>query len=250
MNGVTNSEREKLDARLRWLERGLGVAGGLVVLGLAVEYGPEITESLVKHQPPSRDAVGGLLITIGVLVEVVLGLFISSAAKRVQMLADSTIAETNERAKNVDLARAKLETNVIRRTASRLLNVEEEKELEKSLSEFAGQKFTLRFDREWAFKGRDSFEQGAFLMQLSRILSAAGWVEEHPFLPKNPIVRTTGMMIFVLTAPVGEQPPPEQRRRHEAGFALHRSLAGLLISSQLTFQSGLPTPMIIGVGLL
>jgi hypothetical protein len=98
MNDDSNKEREKLDSLLERLQWGLEVAGGIVLIGLLVEYGPELADAVTNWRAPPRDAIGGLLIALGVAGEVVLGIFIARSAKRVQTLADSTIAKTLERA--------------------------------------------------------------------------------------------------------------------------------------------------------
>jgi hypothetical protein len=109
-----------------------------------------------------------------------------------------------------------------------LLNLEEEKELADALSEFAGQTFNVRFSKELKppdpFRVGDwTFEQSNCVGQLTRILSAAGWIEVHIMLADNPVV-SSGVTLFI-----------SEQSAHKAGFALYGSLAKLLISSQPCF---------------
>jgi hypothetical protein len=188
MNGPSNSERDVLDTALVWLERGLILAGGMVVVGLLMESGPEMAIALQKHHFPNRGVLGGALVTMGVFAEVVLGILITQKSHRVQDLADASIAKANERAvqaaketAEANLARVKLEAKLVRRTTSRLLSAEEEEILTKSLSVHAGERFALvlsNLDPEGLMPINRTAERIFFAGQLQKILSAAGWIDD------------------------------------------------------------------------
>jgi hypothetical protein len=105
-NGPISNEREKLDTALTWLERGLILAGGIVVAGLLMESGPGIIAALMRRKLPASDTMGGALVTIGVAAEVLLGILIAQKSHRVQELADSSITESKERAAVAEQAAA------------------------------------------------------------------------------------------------------------------------------------------------
>src|ERR1022692_4686858 len=62
-------------AGLGWLELGLTLAGLTVVSGLLVESGPELWDALVSQSWPARGVTGGVVVTIGVLAEVIIGAY-------------------------------------------------------------------------------------------------------------------------------------------------------------------------------
>src|SRR5579864_2180371 len=109
---MTSNERERIDSRLVWLERGIVVAGGVVVVGLLLEYSPEISNAVKARRIFPEEVIGGILVTVGVFFEVLLGIFVTKYARRSQELADSLISETNERAARAEQAAA--EANLAR----------------------------------------------------------------------------------------------------------------------------------------
>jgi hypothetical protein len=62
---------------LGWLEVGLTFAGLTVVSGLVVESGQELSDALSHHSWPARGVIGGAIVTIGVLAEVIIGVLIA-----------------------------------------------------------------------------------------------------------------------------------------------------------------------------
>lgn len=127
MNGPANKERQQLDVALTWLERWLIFAGCLVVGGVLLESGPDIFSALQKRELPTWVAMGGAVVALGVAAEVILGIFITKKSHRVQELADSSIAEANERAAKAHEAAAELELLAERERSARL-------EIEESLA--------------------------------------------------------------------------------------------------------------------
>ena len=104
-------------AGLGWLELGLTLAGLTVVSGLLVESGPELWDALVSQSWPARGVTGGVVVTIGVLAEVIIGVLIAQEARRKEREANLEIAASNDRASKAEQAAA--EANL----ASRKLEV-------------------------------------------------------------------------------------------------------------------------------
>jgi hypothetical protein len=98
--------KEKLTLCIEWLELGLVVAGGIVVIGLIVEDGPELLHSLLTRTRPSRAAVGDLLVTAGVFAEVLIAFVIARLARRIDAFAEADTAKALERAAQAELRAA------------------------------------------------------------------------------------------------------------------------------------------------
>jgi hypothetical protein len=98
MNGPIKSDSNEQGSRFDWMESGIVFAGVLVVVGLLMESWPEIRSAAIEGRFPRLSVTGGIIVTVGVLIEVVLGIFITQRANRIQ-------SESNERAANA-LARA------------------------------------------------------------------------------------------------------------------------------------------------
>lgn len=103
---IGGMNKEKLSQRIEWLELALVVAGGIVVIGLIVEDGPEIVHSLLTWTRPSRAAVGDLLVTAGVFAEVFIAFVIARIARRIDAYAEADTAKALERAAQAELRAA------------------------------------------------------------------------------------------------------------------------------------------------
>lgn len=93
--GGTN--KEKLSQYIEYLELALVIAGGIVVIGLIVEDGPELGHSLLTRTRPSRTALGDLLVTVGVFAEVLLAFVIARIARQFDAYAEADTARALER---------------------------------------------------------------------------------------------------------------------------------------------------------
>jgi hypothetical protein len=103
MNGPINNAKEKsLLSRQDWYQRLVEVGGVVVFIGLLIEDGPELWEALSQHRLPSRSVIGGIIVAIGVGVEVLFASLVTHASKRLQDFSDSRNAEFHERAANAE----------------------------------------------------------------------------------------------------------------------------------------------------
>jgi hypothetical protein len=223
MNGPSKSDIEQPGKHFDWMECGIIFAGVLVVVGLLLESWPELKLAVCERRFPNVTVTGGIIVTVGVLLEVVLGIFITQRANRAQSEANERVARAEQATAEANLARVKLETTLLRRTLHRYLDTEEEKELAKALSEFAGQTFTAveaRFGPESDLRDDLTTEKLNFVGQLERILTAAGWKQVRLAFADYPVVRG-GVKIFMA-----------EKSAQEAGRALHLNLAKLLIVSE------------------
>ena len=92
------TSKEKLSQYIEYLELALVVAGGIVIIGLIVEDGPELWHSLLTLTRPSRAALGDLLVTVGVFSEVLIAFVIARIAGRINAYAEADTAKALERA--------------------------------------------------------------------------------------------------------------------------------------------------------
>jgi hypothetical protein len=117
MNGPIRNQSDKLGTLSTRLEFSLIVAGVMVVGGLVLEYWRDIAIAFTTRTRPSVETVGGILITAGVFVEVVLGIFVTRTAKALERIANSAIAEANARAAQAREKTAASELEIARITA-------------------------------------------------------------------------------------------------------------------------------------
>jgi len=238
MNGPSNNAKE--GKGFDWLECGIVFAGALVVIGLFMESWPELKSAIIEHRFPKLTVTGGVIVTIGVLIEVILGIFITQRASRAQSEAIERVAKAEQAMAEANLARAKLETAFVRRTTRRQFNQEEEAELVRALSEYAGQPFQVQESTPFAGdsvpKERKS-EQAFFALQLQRILRRAAWIEQNESLLNNRV--REGVKIFI-----------EGQSAWKAAECLASRLADLQIDCVAGFSRELPVPLIICVGTL
>lgn len=115
MNGPTSNAKEKsLLSRQDWLQRLIEIGGVIVFLGLLIEDGPELWEALLRHRLPSRGVIGGIIVAIGVGVEVLFASLVTHTSKRLQEFADARNAEFHERAAEAERRTVELEAEVER----------------------------------------------------------------------------------------------------------------------------------------
>src|SRR5689334_4870763 len=67
--------------------------GLIVVAGVLLESGPEFWQSVRHWKIPSRVAIGGAMVALGVFGEVAIGVFIARSAKREQVESSERISE-------------------------------------------------------------------------------------------------------------------------------------------------------------
>lgn len=115
MNGEINNDAkdEKLTEHIDRLEKALGVAGLIVVIGLLAEDGPELWKSVVMRTLPSLALIGGALVTLGVAAEVIFAVVIARIAQRIDADAALNIAKANELAADANARAAGLEVEAL-----------------------------------------------------------------------------------------------------------------------------------------
>jgi hypothetical protein len=213
-----------------------------VLAGVIIETVPDFLSSnewlvTIAHR------VGGSIIALGLLDEFIVDIKIRKCRARLKEIADIAFGEVLMRATRAEqaaaeanLASVKLQTTLHRRTLHRYFDTEEEKELAKALSGFAGQTFTVvsaKSGLELDLLDDWTSEQGMFAGQLERILSAAGWIQVRLAFADLPVVRR-GVTIFIAMEEVATFLESDARK---AGWGLFLNLAKLLIFSQTHFVS-------------
>jgi hypothetical protein len=253
MNAV-NGEKSTLEAWESALD--MWMYGGMVAVlaGVIIEIVPDFLSSgswlmSVAHR------IGGSILALGLLDEFVVDIKVRKCRARLKEIANSEFGEILTRAVQAEnaaaeanLARAKLEERVIRRSVSRNLNGEEERSLIDLLRKHSGQKFTLR-ESGAKLESNDAdklqatdFEQVFFAVQLRRILSGSGWIHEN--IVNLPDFRVTkGITIFCRQG--------KDEGLGNAATDLWVELGKLDIACQISVRPEyFPVPMIICVGLL
>lgn len=205
--------KAKLGQYIEYLELALVVAGGIVVIGLIVEDGPEILQSLLTWTQPSRAAVGDLLVTAGVFSEVLIAFVIARVARRIDTYAEADTAKALERAAKAQEAAAlanerasQLESgNITLRTDLEKAEAEAAKaqlELRRYIDQVDRKAGPRRLDRERfleqlrdkptgtasvTYKPQD-LEAFQLATQISGLLQTAGWnaPSPTPFGGRNP----------------------------------------------------------------
>jgi hypothetical protein len=158
------------------MESGIVFAGVLVVLGLLMESWPEIQLAIKEGRFPKLTVTGGVIVTVGVLIEVVLGIFITQRANRAQSEANERVANALERAATAEriaaeanLARVKIEERIAELSSPRRLTEEQFEAFKTSLIPFPDTRVDLFvFDNHL-------IETSFFTEQLTRLFLAAGW---------------------------------------------------------------------------
>jgi hypothetical protein len=141
--------KEKLGSYIDRLEIALTLAGVIVVSGLLVEDGPDLWAAITERRFPPWGVIGGLLVSIGVLFEVVIAFVIARIAKRIDALSSAEVentrrdasaaieraAKAEQAAAEADLARARIEEQLYKPHA---LNEQQIAELSDLLKPYAG----------------------------------------------------------------------------------------------------------------
>jgi hypothetical protein len=139
--------------------------------------------------------IGGGLVSVGLAVEFVVQLFASEYAGRLREINASLIADTYAQAKTAERAAAEADLKRVqleRWMADRVLSDEESNELVANLSRFAGQKISIR-----AFP--PEHEPYVFAATISIALRRAGWqteVSDPGELSSAGSIWTRGWMLY------------------------------------------------------
>jgi hypothetical protein len=276
MSGPNNNDRETLGKRVHSRQTWAEIFGWLVGVGLLVEYWDEIVDCLVHWHWPSQPLFGGMLVTAGVFLEVLLSRLALNASDELQRRADSDVAQSNERAaqaldratkaeqataeareraakaeeriaelgiiaEHEASARVRLQSQMIRLNVTRWLSQDEQNEAIELLREYKGQRFTLRIAEENELETiRRNAERVFFAQQLEGIAVAAGWEKVNTVtLPTQEVHK--GITIFSTGDAAGK-----------AAAALAGFLNRLQIHCGLAFvgERETLTSLVIGVGLL
>jgi hypothetical protein len=179
MNGPIN--RDKKGRSFDWMEIGMVFAGMLVVVGLFLESWPEIKLAINERRFPNLTVTGGFIVTVGVLAEVVLGIFITQRANRAQSEANERVAkaeqaaaEANQLAGQERLERIKLERELSPRW------FENQHEAIERLRPFSGTEVVLMYPPD--------LECARTAEQIAFVFDGAGWkFDPQPLLQLNPL---------------------------------------------------------------
>lgn len=182
MNGEISSETkgEKLTEYIDRLETALVVAGLVVVSGLLVEDGPELWRSILTKTWPALAVIGGLLVTLGVLAEVVLAFVLARVARRIDADAALDIAKANELAADANVRAAEANriaeaersarVRIEQRLGGWTLDAAVQNRLVEAMKLFANTPFTLSVNPS----------ETRFMELLNGILISAGWSRKEP----------------------------------------------------------------------
>ena len=99
-----------IDSLAKWLE----LFTAVVVVGLFVEYTPDVISAIRDHVIHLSVIVGGSLITIGVAGELLIGFMGSRLDNKLRDINNSSIAEANERSKQLEKENLLLQTDLLR----------------------------------------------------------------------------------------------------------------------------------------
>ncbi len=175
MNGpIKNPHEQSLEKKQNWFQRLVEFGGGLVFIGLSVEYGPEIVHDIEIHSAPSIALIGGLAVTFGVLFETLFALISTHVSKELQGIADSRIAELHDRAAKAEkdaaeanLARIKIEEALFR---PHVITDDVRDELIEILKAYAGNKRVDVFVYD-----KHIFEVFALADSITEVFGSAQW---------------------------------------------------------------------------
>jgi len=215
-NETGGINKEKLSQYIEYLELALAVAGGIVVIGLIVEDGPELLHSLLTWTRPSRAALGDLLITVGVFSEVLIAFVIARIARRIDVYAEADTAKALERAAQAEVRAAEANRIAEQERLARFEAEESQLELRASMNrtfQRTGNRTLHPFAFHAAIKGAptghvtvlaniDGGEPHQFAWQIWHALNrqGTGWSAEIKPLPATPLgAGLTGMVVRCLT---------------------------------------------------
>jgi hypothetical protein len=160
-------ETEALENSLSAINIVLNFSIGAVVLGLILEYLPEIWN--VLHDRKWIERVGAILVITGVAGELLLHIRSEQIDNKIKATQKTTLAELHARAAKAELALAKI-------NSPRQLSDEDARILKARLAPYAGSKFwiyTQTIDKD------AGAEQMVFAAQLAGIFSSAGWIKSN-----------------------------------------------------------------------
>jgi hypothetical protein len=161
----------------------------MVVGGLLIEEWRELSAAYHEHRRPSRETTGNIVVTFGVLLEVVIAGVIARLSRKSEKIADREIAELNDRAAQAELARAKIE----QRMSARALTAEDFATLINLLRPHAGKLVDIVvFDHHVV-------ETKLFAGQISFAFISAGW-KCHTYESRTAPFRIVGPSIIVAVA--------------------------------------------------
>lgn len=119
--GIKNASQRSNERKLRFFELLTEFGGVLVVLGLAVEYGPDVVSGrLLNH-----DVIGGLIVLFGVVIEVAFAVSAIVASRKLQSFAEARNAELYERAAKAEQAAAEATERAAKEQSARVAMLSE-----------------------------------------------------------------------------------------------------------------------------
>ena len=145
-------------------------AGVLVVGGLLMESWPELRNAIREWRLPNLIVTGGVIVVLGVLLEVVLGIFITQRANRAQSEANERVARAEQTTAEANLARVRIEEKLNNTLAGRTLPKSAHDELAAILSAYLGHKRVDVFMYD-----SHVFETLLLGERLNAVFLAAGW---------------------------------------------------------------------------
>ena len=221
------------------MESGIVFAGVLVVLGLLMESWPELQLAWSEGRFPKLPVTGGIIVTLGVLIEVVLGIFITQRANRIQSranerisIAEKATAEALERAANAEkaAAEANLERErLARRFAYRTLTADVYRNLLKALSPLAGTRLDV-----FAFDSHKG-DVWSFANELTNVSKRAG-LDCTLWFPPPETPRILAFRTDVVFASAKECTPEENELSSSLSMAFAEALARAGITIRLALH--------------
>lgn len=239
ISGPNNSDRDTLGRRLKrresWGER-FGIAVGI---GLIVEYWDDIIGCFVHWHAPPMPLLGGLLVTIGVLGEVLFSRLVVLTSEKLQDLADSEVSQAKKQAAEALERAAKAELDLARLRQPRMLH--DKVVLIAHIKPFSGTKYNF----ESVFQDSESVD---LLIQIEGILSSSGWIRQKG-LGKFPALAIWGQTdavsvgvysgIHIVVEDTGSERGPLWTAAEALGAVLRSSLgpdsniaAGVVVAAQ------------------
>lgn len=218
-NETGGINKEKLRQYIEYLELALIVAGGIVVIGLIVEDGPDLWHSLLTWTRPSRVALGDLLVTVGVFLEVLIAFVIARVARRIDAYAEADTAKALERAAQAEVRAAEANRIVEQERSERFEAEESQLELRAFMNrtfQRTGNRTLHSFAFHAAIKGGptghvtvlfkqiDGGEPHQFAWQIWHALNrqGTGWSADIKPMPEDPLKDSwTGMFVRCPNAP-------------------------------------------------
>jgi hypothetical protein len=217
MNGPSNNDIDRPAKRFDRLEWGMVLAGASVVGGLLIESWQELKLAISEGRFPNLTVAGGVVVTLGVLMEVVLGIFVTQRANRAQ-------AEATERAAKLELDVATQRERAA--NAERSLLELQQKLADRALATYSGKGGESNTRELEAFAGTkimfavlNAEEPQHAAGQLRFVLRQAGWLITSEERPVDLLALSEG--VTVLYSGTGEA---DRLKMSDAAKALARFL--------------------------